>query len=118
MKIKRLPILKFIERFKKGFDNQELVKVFTLGNCYHFALILKNIYQEGRIVHDNVLNHFMLEIDGRYYDITGEVKTDSRDKEYLDEMANRDLLHYQILMRDCKYLIDYFKGIPNEFVEE
>jgi len=58
--LKRLPIHLFIKNFKIQFNENELIKVFTQGYCYHFAVILKNIYNEGRIVYSNSMGHFLL----------------------------------------------------------
>ena len=95
-------IKSFINNFKKGFDESHLVEVFTQGNCYHFAVILNNIF-DGHIVHDNVLNHFMF-MDRNYniYDITGTLN--NIDVRYLyswDMMEDKDYLHYNELYYWC-----------------
>lgn len=41
----------FIANFKKGFDEDVLGNILMNGNCYHFALILKEMC-EGEIVYD------------------------------------------------------------------
>lgn len=116
--LSRLPILKFIDKFKQGFANDEIVKIFTQGNCYHFAIILKNIYTEGRIVHNRKINHFMLEYADKYYDITGEVKSDKNDCEYWDTLYYTDSNDYNLLMRDCVLKIDYYPYDKNEFCKK
>ena len=119
IKIKRIPIDEFIKKFKEGFSEESIIECFTEGNCYHFAVILKNIYKEGRIVHDYLINHFLLEYKGKYYDITGEVFYDKYENfEYFDDLFYSDINRYLKLMRDCVLKIDYFKGISNEYYSD
>ena len=40
------------------------------SNSYFFALILKSVFS-GRIVYDPVAEHFLLRVDGGYYDWIG-----------------------------------------------
>lgn len=51
----------------------EVLTSFTCGCCYWFAFILCNRFPEAVIMYDPVINHFVTQIDGRLYDITGEV---------------------------------------------
>ncbi len=73
--------------------------VFTCGCCYWFAAILCMRFSgRTRMMYDQVENHFVTEIDGRMYDITGDV-TDKYDVEPWDELDD-DLLKSR-LVRDC-----------------
>jgi hypothetical protein len=47
---------------------------WTSGNCYYFALILKDRFPEATIYYDPVSGHFFVSIDGKYFDWTGEIK--------------------------------------------
>ena len=100
--LKRPSINQFIENFQKGHDINALIETFTNGNCYHFATILHNIYSEGRIIYAPIEGHFMLELWGRYFDITGEVSLEHTPPLYMDEECNDKLL-YERLLRDCVY---------------
>ena len=40
-------VLKFIDKFK-FIHKKEIEEVFTTGNCYYFALILKERFDEDR----------------------------------------------------------------------
>jgi len=113
-KIKKLPIEFFIERFKEGFNKEEVIKLFTQGNCYHFAVILSNLY-DGEIYHDNIVNHFIFKHKNKFYDITGEVDVKNKDISKLIDIEINDPSHFIILLRDCIYKINYFEGIPNEY---
>lgn len=104
--LKRPLIEEFIENFKRGHDTNALIETFTNGNCYHFATILHTIYPEGRIVYEPVRGHFMLELWGMYYDITGEVLLEHTPPHYMDEKCNDGLL-YERLLRDCVYKLNW-----------
>lgn len=63
-------ILDFINR---RFNNPEVVKSFTNGNCYYFAQILKIRFIAGNIVYDEINNHFGYLFNNKVYDITGVI---------------------------------------------
>jgi hypothetical protein len=100
-------ILRFIKSFKKNVDadKKEIINCFTKGNCYHFALILKNLYPYGQIMYSP--DHFVFEFNGRYYDIRGDV-TDMICLDYFqqfDGLKTTDHKHYSRVVRDCIYKI-------------
>ena len=49
-----------------------VIEVFTEGYCYDFAYMLQRTFG-GDIVY-NMLDHYLLHVDGKFYDITGEVE--------------------------------------------
>lgn len=63
---------RFIDKFK-FCHAKELEEVFTKGNCYYFAVILKDRF-DGDIYYLPIDNHFICKIEDKYYDITGKVK--------------------------------------------
>ena len=63
----------FIQCFHDISEDDDITDVFTCGCCYWFAHILKTRYPQGEIMYDPVINHFVTQIDGRLYDITGDV---------------------------------------------
>lgn len=73
------------------------------SNSYFFALILKSVFS-GRIVYDPVAEHFLLSVDGVYYDWIGR-------KDYEEEHSSNFLdwntylweypSHASKIMRDC-----------------
>lgn len=90
-------ISRFLRRFHAG--NETVNEVFTQGCCFWFADILcKRFPERSRLMYDQVANHFVAEIDGRLYDITGDV-TDTYKVEPWDELED-DLLRARII-RDC-----------------
>lgn len=70
-------ILGFIGRFSTdGYkERQEVIDAFLFGCCYWFAYILcaRFSYYNPVIVHDNINAHFACQIDGRVYDIRGDI---------------------------------------------
>lgn len=66
-----LDIQRFIQRFR--IHGKQVEECFTQGCCYWFARILEERFQGAEIVYDAISNHFAARIDGRVYDITGEI---------------------------------------------
>ena len=73
LKTKQDVILNFISQFNK-FGTQ-VEDCFTCGMCYHFAEILnlRFIDENTKLLYDQVMGHFAVEINGRIYDITGDI---------------------------------------------
>ena len=94
-------IIKFINTFK-GKYKDEIVYVFTNGQCYWFSFILKERFN-GEIWYVPVHNHFITKINERFYDITGEVIDTERLKlaRVWSEYQQFDPLDYDRLVRDC-----------------
>lgn len=60
----------FIAKVRDSFIGSQ--QVFTHGSCYHFYLILKEVFPQAKPYYDE--DHIITEIDDRFYDITGEVE--------------------------------------------
>lgn len=63
-------ILKFISRVRNS--HSEMENIFTKGSCLNFHLILKAIIPNAKLLYN--IDHVITEINGKYYDITGEIK--------------------------------------------
>lgn len=89
-------VLKFINRrFKQDCNWLE-------GNCYYFAVILKDRFPSGRIWYDVVWGHFFFEYNGKYYDYLGFVDPRILSHSVLwDEMDEYDRLQKERTIRDC-----------------
>ena len=90
---KRKIVLDFIRNFKGSEDT------FLNGCCYWFAFILCNRFPEAVMMYDPVINHFVTQIDGRLYDITGEVTQEYkvvRWDTYPDELEKQRIEKYCI----------------------
>ena len=68
-----IDIEKFISTIRDSFIGSQ--QVYTEGSCYQFYLILKNVFPDAICWYDEC--HIITEIDGRFYDITGEVQKNS-----------------------------------------
>jgi len=69
---------KFISTIRDSFIGSQ--QVYTEGSCYHFYLILKEVFPNAECWYDQ--DHVLTKIDGKFYDITGEVKLNSRMSKY------------------------------------
>lgn len=80
-----LPIIKSL-RDSDGY----IEAIFTMGGCYQFHLFLKTVFCNAEAFINTDLNHVITEIDGVFYDITGEVScADFRPLTYSDsKMVN------------------------------
>ena len=65
-----MDILRFIQTIRESFIGSEIV--YTQGSCYKFYLILKEAFPQAKAYYNS--DHVITEIDGKFYDITGEVK--------------------------------------------
>lgn len=97
---------KFIEKFHFSDDINE---VFTQGCCYWFARILlewARFYDNtAEIMYDPVVGHFGARIDGRVYDITGDVTESHLWKNWLD-ICKEDNLQAWRLIEECMKMED------------
>lgn len=87
-------VLEFIQRrFKKNCN-------WTDGNCYYFAIILKDRFPEGEVFYDVLYGHFVFKYLNKYYDWSGIVNSFG----YLvcwDTFDDYDSLLKQRIIRDC-----------------
>lgn len=91
-------ILDFIEQFRKFGPDVE--NCFSNGMCFHFATILFTRF-DGQIVYDAIDNHFAFRIDGRIYDITGDITDEPRKWVNWASYIYEDPLHTTHIRRDC-----------------
>ena len=59
------PIIEFIQRRFKTDCN------WLTGNCYYFAIILKDRFPQGDIYYDVIDGHFVFKYENHFYDWTG-----------------------------------------------
>ena len=72
------------------------------GNCYYFALILKDRFPNGRILYDAIYGHFIFQLNGKAYDYSGElVWPGGAYVVYWDDFDKYDPLLKQRIIRDC-----------------
>lgn len=76
-------ILNYIKQFRDlGAEN-----CFANGMCYHLTVLLRQRFGSAHcpVLYDQVANHFATLIEGRIYDITGDI---TENKEYHWERWN------------------------------
>ena len=98
-------ILNFIEQFQKF--GPQVVDCFSNGMCYHFTILLQARFGDDcGVLYDPIINHFATEIDGRIYDITGDI-TDNSDYhfEYWASYKYKDPKETERIYRDCVYKV-------------
>lgn len=90
----------FIGRFTRSGKYDQVIEAFTCGCCYWFADILAKRFanDNAEIMYDQVINHFGTQINGRVYDITGDV-TDNFCWVPWKDMG--DTILVQRIERDC-----------------
>lgn len=66
-------VLRLIQIIRESFP--ESVEVYTEGSCFQFYRILKEIYPQAEPWYDS--EHVITKIEGRFYDVTGEVEKGS-----------------------------------------
>lgn len=93
------------DNFINHFANQGTIDTFTSGCCYWFAFILHERFKGSEIMYDPVINHFGTKINGRIYDITGDI-TDKYNFIVWDEYIEDGLERQRII--DC--CIDFTRG--------
>ena len=101
----RSEITQFIQRFESARD------MFLHGCCYWFAHILNERFwlrHDAAILYEPVEGHFITRIDGRYYDVRGDVTELYRGFTLyaLADMHRENSAMYRHLMRDCRDFID------------
>lgn len=69
---KKNQILNIITNIRESFYGS--IFVYTNGSCYQFFKILNSIYPEAEACFKD--NHIVSKIDGKYYDINGEINDD------------------------------------------
>ena len=87
-------VLEFIQRRFKDNCN------WMTGNCYYFAIILKDRFPDGKMYYDIVYGHFIFEYQNKYYDWHGAVKSIGYLVEW-DKFGEYDFLRRERIVRDC-----------------
>lgn len=88
-------VLEFIHRRFQADCN------WTSGNCYYFALMLKDRFKDGVVYYDVIDGHFVLLHDGRYYDWTGIVQPDEEALVEWDRFDEYDPFQKERIISDC-----------------
>ena len=103
---KKSLILDFIDRFNRGAQLREL---FEGEASYHFSVILKERFKDEEIyvIYHPTYHVFATHINGRIYDITGDITDDINIHEWilLNDMPYIDMARTHRMRRDYIWLI-------------
>ena len=91
-------IIAFIDRFTLQGALQDTIITFTQGCCYWFSYIMHTRFPDSAVMYDPIENHFVIEIEGRLYDITGEVTNDYK---VVDWNTYPDEIEKKRIIQDC-----------------
>ena len=84
-----------IEKFISRFSDCNWLN----GNCYYFAVILKDRFN-GEIIYDPIQGHFLMKLIDKCYDFSGCHEL-PKTFYYWDELEEKDEMHYLRIKRDC-----------------
>ena len=89
--------------FIKHFQNEGTIDVFMNGCCYWFAFILytRFLHNGATMMNNEITGHFATMIDGRLYDIAGEIKEIDSNWTSFDEYCIKEPVYLQTIIRDC-----------------
>lgn len=75
------------------------------GNCYYFAVILKDRFPEGEIYYDVIDGHFLFKLGIGFYDYEGHAYYDAypTNKDFVpwDKFDEYDPIQKEVIVRDC-----------------
>lgn len=100
-------VIKFINRFTQNGSNHGVIDTFTNGCCFWFAHILAERFydhdawrEDVEVMYAQIENHFGCRVDGRVYDITGDVTSKYQWVPWIIA-AQEDGLRFERIVRDC-----------------
>lgn len=74
---------------------------WTTGNCYWFAVILKERFS-GEIYYDTIAGHFCTKVGESFFDFHGEYHPEDLEATVKwSEFENYDSSQYKRVIRDC-----------------
>lgn len=76
--------------------------MWTDGNCYWFAVILKTRFPQLEIYYDEVAGHFVAGYGDNFFDINGDYMPNKpSDVVLFNNMKYGDTAHYNRVLKDC-----------------
>ena len=90
--------------------DEYIEQIFMKGSCYKFYVFLKTLFPEAKPYMSAHKDHILTKIDGKYYDILGEV--DIHDTEYYEPLTKKDeklvedwsfYVHNSLKIAKCDY---------------
>lgn len=93
-------IVKFLDELRDASD--DMYEVFTEGSCFRLYLILKTIFPQAKPYWSEVQGHAITKIDGKYYDIGGELKEEYVKMKDYYRIKKKDIRSYSIMKYKSK----------------
>ena len=87
-----------VDFINRRFPNDNM---WTSGNCFYFASILKARFPSGKIYYDVIYGHFVFEHEGCLYDWNGVYCKDDDFLVEWDKFDEYDSIQKKIIIRDC-----------------
>lgn len=67
-------IINFLHELKTSYHKNEII--YTEGSCFRLYSILKTVFNQANPYYSHLDGHWITEIDGKFYDINGEICLD------------------------------------------
>lgn len=84
-------------------SSREIIKeIFTNGACGRFSMILKKVFPQGKSYLLSEVTHVVTEINGKLYDINGDVTEKYKDFE-MEEITDEEMIE-EILDENYSFL--------------
>lgn len=61
----------FLKELKNSYHKNEMI--YTEGSCFRLYSILKTVFPDAIPCYSYIDGHWITEIDGKYYDINGQI---------------------------------------------
>lgn len=83
-----MDILNFLKELKSSYHKNEMI--YTRGSCFRLFSILKTIFSGAVPYYSGLDGHWIVKIEGKFYDINGEINLnyviDKKYEEITDEV--------------------------------
>lgn len=90
-----MDIKNFLKELRDSADIQ--YKIFTEGSCFRLYCILKTIAPQAEAYWSDKEGHTITKIDGKYYDIGGEIHKDYVEEEGYYLISDKHLEGFKLL---------------------
>lgn len=85
-----MSIINFLKELKHAYHKNEII--YTEGSCFRLYSILKTIFPEAIPCYSHLDGHWITKIDGKYYDINGEINEDFAEQKEYKEITDKTTL--------------------------
>lgn len=80
-------IINFLKELKYSYHKNEIV--YTEGSCFRLYSILKTIFPQAIPCYSDMDGHWITKIDGKYYDINGEINENFAEQKEYKEITDK-----------------------------